>query len=357
MAIAGTAILALEDPGQETLARVALLGAGWSVRVFRRDETRLEDLHALSPASGHGTMVLLDPARAVRVGLRFDTAVRALKARLPAARVVLALADRECPGRLAESWATSIGATAVVGRLVRRRLHEASAPLLRAAGAERNEERIAHYATALLGRPEADAPDADADADAASIEAANALGADLPALARELADGAVEVVDRTWRMKRYPKCFTGAAATAWLARRLGVARPLAAQVGRALQAQGALYHVVGEQAFQDGEFYYRSALPTDRMLEISFETAIEAVAGPAGPVVANRTWRGLSFPRCFVGDDAATAVGATFRIDFAQSVGVLRALLELHVFRHVVDEHDFYGTGLFYRFGHDAGAA
>lgn len=349
MASGGTAILAVEDPEQETLSRVALLAAGWSVRVFRRDEPRLDDLHTLSPASGRGAMVVLDPARAVRLGLRFDTAARLLRARLPEANLVLALADRERPGTLAASWATGGGASAVVGRLVRRRLRETAQPLLRAAGAAWNEDRIAHYATALLGRADADPP----DADEAAIAAADALGVDTTALAHELAAGAVEVADRTWRTTSYPLCFTGEAATSWLARRLGVARPLAAQVGRAMQARGALYHVVGEQPFRDGEFYYRSTLPTARMQEIQFGTALEAVAGPAGPAVAYRTWRGLSFPRCFVGDEAATAIGATFRIDFAQSVGVLRTLLELHVFRHVADEHDFYGTGLYYRFGHD----
>lgn len=349
MANVGTAILALEDPEQETLARVALLAAGWSVRVFRRDEPRLEDLHALAPASGRGAIIVLDPARAVRLGLRFDAAARSLRARLPEANLVLALADRERPGALAASWAAAGGASAVVGRLVRPRLRETSQPLLRAAGSAWNEDRIAHYATALLGRTEAGSN----DADEAAIAAADALGADTDALAQELAAGAVEVSDRTWRATVYHLCFTGEAATSWLARKLGVARPLAAQVGRAMQVRGALYHVVGEQPFRDGEFYYRSALPTNRMLEIPFVTALEALGGPAGPEVANRTWRGLPFPRCFVGAEAAAAFEATFRVDFAQAVGVLRALLELHVFRHVADAHDFYGSGLYYRFGHD----
>lgn len=353
MSNVGTAILALDDPEQESLSRVALLASGWSVRVFRREERRLDDLQALSPASGRGAMVVLDPRRATQLGLRFDAALRLLKARMPQVSVVIALADREHASVLADAWATAGGASAVVGRIVRHRLRETSLPLLRAAGSTFDAERVSHYATALLGRQ--DSPGAD-EAEVA-IAAAEAVGADLDGLARSLADGAVAVTDRRWRMTTYPLCFTGADATSWIARRLGVARPQAEQVGRALQVRGALYHVVGEQPFRDGEFYFRSTLPSQRVREIDFTMALEAVAGPGGPQVANRTWRGLSFPRCFVGEEAATAIGRAFRLDFAQAVGVLRAMLELHVFRHVADEHDFYGTGLFYRFGHDAGAA
>ncbi|MFN7550433.1 MAG: hypothetical protein ACK59M_05855 [Pseudomonadota bacterium] len=353
MSSVGTAILALDDPEQESLSRVALLASGWSVRVFRREERRLDDLQALSPASGRGAMVLLDLRRATQLGLRFDAALRLLKARLPQAAVVIALSDRERASVLANAWATANGAQAVVGRIVRHRLRETSVPLLRAAGSTFDAERVTHYATALLGRLDSPA----ADVAEVAIAAAEAVGADLDGLARSLADGAVAVTDRRWRMTTYPLCFTGADATSWIARRLGVARPQAEQVGRALQVRGALYHVVGEQPFRDGEFFFRSTLPSQRAQDIGFAAALEAVAGPGGPVVANRTWRGLSFPRCFVGEEAATAIGRAFRLDFAQAVGVLRAMLELHVFRHVADEHDFYGTGLFYRFGHDAGTA
>jgi hypothetical protein len=351
MTSVGTAILALDDPEQEALSRVALLASGWSVRVFRRDEARLEDLHTLAPASGRGAMVVLDPARGVRLGLRFDQAVRRIRAWLPQATIVLAVADRERPGRLAQHWAAQNGAHSLTGRIVRRRLRETSAPLLGAAGATWDGERIGHYATALLGRP----VDVPPDADESAIAAAQEVGADLDALADEMLSGGVAVEDRRWRGKSYPLCFTGEGATGWIAGRLGAPRPLAERIGRAMQARGALYHVAGEQPFRDGNFFYRGSMPTPRLLDVAFDVALDRVVGPTGPVVADRTWRGMNFPRCFVGDEAAATVGTAFRIDFAQAVCLLRALLELHVFRHVADEHDFFGTGLYYRFAHDRG--
>lgn len=351
--MSGTAILAMDDPSQEALARVALLASSWSVRVFRRDERRFEDIMSLAPASGRGALVVLDPARAVRLGLRVSAALRMLHARLPAVTIVLALADRECVSALGMRWALECGANAVVGRIVHRRLKATTAPLLTAAGSAWQEDRIAHYATALLGRPDAGPPDT-SDADSAS---ASAIGADLDALARELAAGAVRVEDRRWRTTTYPQCFVGKEATSWLSQRLSVARPSAEQVGRALQARGALYHVVGEQPFRDGNFFYRCALPSAREMSIPFDTALAALTGPQGPAVADRSWRGLSFPRSFVGSDAAQALATTFRLDFRQAVCMGRAMLELHVFRHVADEHDFFGTGFYYRFAHDMAAA
>ena len=67
----------------------------------------------------------------------------------------------------------------------------------------------------------------------------------------------VEVKDRRFHFKLYPQCFVGAEAVDWLIATQQVARPVAAKIGLKLVEEGLIRHVVDDQDFRDGNYFYR----------------------------------------------------------------------------------------------------
>lgn len=83
----------------------------------------------------------------------------------------------------------------------------------------------------------------------------------LAALAAELVASAAElqVVDRLWHRVLYPDTFTGADLVSYLGRAYDDVRTRddAVQLGRQLQAEGFVEHVLGAHGFLDGHYFYR----------------------------------------------------------------------------------------------------
>ncbi len=69
--------------------------------------------------------------------------------------------------------------------------------------------------------------------------------------------------------------------------------------------------------------------------------------------VAERTYLAKTYPRCFVGDDAARWLMQRFALPLGAAETIGQRLLELGVFHHVVDEHGFVESKFFYRFRAD----
>ena len=102
-------------------------------------------------------------------------------------------------------------------------------------------------------------PEAAAQARDAAPAAAGARHVDSAsaAVARRLSmPGGLDIRDRVYRLRVYPKCFVGREAVDWLVRDQGMARPHAVDVGRRLLALGLIRHVVDEHDFEDGELFY-----------------------------------------------------------------------------------------------------
>ena len=71
--------------------------------------------------------------------------------------------------------------------------------------------------------------------------------------------GEIEVKDRSTFFNRYPNCFVGKDAVAWLLKRnLSKTRDDAVAVGRRLLAEGFVYNVSHDKDFQDSASYYYS---------------------------------------------------------------------------------------------------
>lgn len=181
-------------------------------------------------------------------------------------------------------------------------------------------------------------------------EAAEALtrrlsGDSIDALAASLIAGG-NVSDRRYRLRKYPECMVGSAAVDWLARRHGCTREEAVSLGLALERAGLLHHVVKQQAFQDGEFFYRLAVP-GRFDAVPLDDAELALRTNAG-LIADRAWRGINFPRCMIGSEAVDALCGAFRLGRAEATLLGQSLMDLGQLRHVADEHPFADDNLFY---------
>jgi len=165
-------------------------------------------------------------------------------------------------------------------------------------------------------------------------------------LAAALASGA-EVTDRRYRLKKYPECFVGAEAVGWMCKRYRLGRDDAVSLGDALIRAGHVHHVVKEQPFRDGEFFYRVALP-GRFDAVPIAEAVACLRDTKG-LVADRTWRGAAFPRCMVGAEAVDALAGHFRLTRAEATTLGQSLADLGLLRHVADEHPFVDGHLYYR--------
>ncbi|MBK7017939.1 MAG: hypothetical protein IPH39_20925 [Sulfuritalea sp.] len=158
--------------------------------------------------------------------------------------------------------------------------------------------------------------------------------------------GAGLVGDRRYRLKKYPECLVGSAAVDWLHTRYRLRREDAAVLGDALMQAGYLHHVVKQQPFSDAEFFYRVAAP-GRFDALPIEDVYALLRDTRG-VVADRAWRGVSFPQCMVGGEVVDLLAGQYRLSRAEATVLGQSLLDLGMLRHVADEHPFADDFLFY---------
>ncbi len=71
------------------------------------------------------------------------------------------------------------------------------------------------------------------------------------------AEGGIPIADRSYRTRRYPKCFVGSEAVAWLRSNLGISLSEAITCGQTLMNLGMIRHVLDEQDFLDSENFFR----------------------------------------------------------------------------------------------------
>ncbi|APB33797.1 serine/threonine protein kinase [Gloeomargarita lithophora Alchichica-D10] len=70
-------------------------------------------------------------------------------------------------------------------------------------------------------------------------------------------EGGLEIRDRRYLLRVYPRCFVGSDLVTWLMKHLGLGRQQAIQLGQTLVARNIVHHVTDDQPFRDGYFLYR----------------------------------------------------------------------------------------------------
>jgi hypothetical protein len=174
--------------------------------------------------------------------------------------------------------------------------------------------------------------------------------ADQVAQGRARLAGGVDVRDRRWRLRLYPRCFVGREAVDWIVQHEGVSRAKAVRIGRRLVALGLMAHVVAEHDFEDADLFYvftnATGAQVQQQNDLQREVAqsLRAVArGDAVPGLHLRTHvRGVAVHhRCFTGTDMAGWLGERWGLTVEQATAMGVQLMRQGVLRHVFDDRPF----------------
>jgi len=208
---------------------------------------------------------------------------------------------------------------------------------------------------------------------------------DLERLARQFEEG-IEVKDRKYHLRTYPKCFVGRDAVDFLVKSgLATSREHSVEIGREFARRlNLLEHVCRDHDFEDKYFFYRFVPKNKRFVSIDdmhllldmnvdaensddefsvssstttctfgaqgMDDVEEAFA--RGVEVKDRRHHLKVYPDCFVGSEAVSYLVSSGHARTREHAVLLGSRLqeERNLFRHVTDDHAFKDSYLFYHF-------
>ena len=349
-----TILLAPADTNQEKLLRGAMAAVGMSVNVLSRKQPLAAQLGALRFAPDAHPVLVVDLASLAAEGNGPDVVLTHLNERFPKLRVIATMSDRLTIFPDEAAWVKSYRAVGLFPQASQLRIAETLCPLLAAITNDRDHDavlEIEKISTALrVLNDKIEQTPLMAEADATLIEL-KAIGMPVEKLVASISEtGGFNVRPHNYRLNHYGNCFVGNEAVDVLMRLTGSSRARSCAIGRLLHTMGVFYHVEREHGFEDGDFYYRFSLRTDHLRSLDLKEVVFAIRSRDGFKVKDRTYRGQSFPLCFVGSEAAEWLQEKFALTQTESISLGQTLLRLHVIRHVVDEHEFIDQHYFYRF-------
>lgn len=165
----------------------------------------------------------------------------------------------------------------------------------------------------------------------------------------ELLSRSLDIGDRTWRLQRYPDCFVGSEAVAWMARHFKRSAPEALALGQALMSLGLLVHVAHEHPFLDDKLYYRLAISAAADA-IDLGDALTALVLGRGVPIADRSYLGKTYPRCWVGSEAVDHLVAVHGLMRHDAWVLLHRLMQFGLIEHVAHSRPFIDGAFYYRF-------
>ena len=352
-----TIALALESPEDESLWRAILESQGVLAIPGLRASAQEGVFTADARLAGCAAIVADVPALMRRGQRPLETAAW-LKSIAPQVPFLLRLPGRAGIGKAQRAWAQANGIASLLPGGSVAAWRESIAPvaerILTVAGLApldvRALERLMHdlLARGVEPRP---GPMKDLYADAFLLESE---GVDAMALlqAMQRPDG-VAVAERGFRGKRYPGCFIASEAIDWLVGNRGLRRSSAEIACRFLWRAGRIHHVVREAKFSDDYLFFRFSGVREVLDGVDLSLLLDAMRAPDGLDIADRTWRGMAFPRCFVGIDAVEWIAQRERMPFGAAESLGQSLLELGEIRHVSGDHEFMGERFYYRLTSD----
>ena len=77
----------------------------------------------------------------------------------------------------------------------------------------------------------------------------------------------LEIKDRRYNLKKYPQCFVGSEAVAWLTKNLNISSEEAIKIGQRLVREKWIHHVFDDHDFKDGNFFYRFYWDEDELIQ------------------------------------------------------------------------------------------
>jgi Domain found in Dishevelled, Egl-10, and Pleckstrin (DEP) len=96
---------------------------------------------------------------------------------------------------------------------------------------------------------------------------------------------------------------------------------------------------------------------SQQMSAVQLQQIAEQMQGVAGVHIADHRYRLRVYPKCFRGDHAVDWLMSELALTRSQALRMGERLHAHRLIRHVLDEHDFADSGLFYRFVDRSAAA
>lgn len=352
----GTVLLLQDNPLQETLFSTAFLSNNLFVRKLRKDQSLLPQLHDQLAKTRGPVMIVADLARLAKDNIiwpQFASVVNSISKDI----ALLANTSRQLvPTGIERAWIKKHGGYDLIGNVSQHRMVQSLTPTMTIIkdffGIEPDMVRLRDYFNVILNASEEDeCYFCKYHQIWAKLEG---LGQAPEVLAEMMAQaGGVASQDRTYRMKKYPNCFLGAEANAWLSNTLGVSANQAIEVGELLRTMGYFYHVVKQQPFLNGNFFYRFSLPSQVTRLVDIDRIIEEGHLLRGFDIQDRKWHGMAFPKTFIGNEAAKWLATFYGLGMQKALLAGQTLQNLFIFRHVSDEHEFIDGDFFYRLTRD----
>lgn len=350
------AVLALASPAHEALLNKALVSQGVAVATVPVSAHLETEVMRAARSDREPPLLVVDLAVLAQLGAAMPGFCSWKAAQCPGARLVLTSDDLAAVGPAERAWARHHGALDLVCGCSARHWRETLLPVLRSLldalempGLDEQE-----LATVLQSLPK---PYREAGA------IARAWGKFTPLAERGLAPeqlvaemrgpGGPEVADQIYRVRTYEECFVGTEAVDWIVRRTGLGRRQAAEIGQALLDLGHFYHVVREQSFRDGRFFYRFSATTPRLAATDLDRLLARFRSPEGVPIRDRMYHGITFRACFVGSQAVAWLRRERGYTHNEAMTLGQRWADLFIVHHVADEHPFKDGRFFYRFYED----
>jgi hypothetical protein len=346
--------LALADPVQTRLWRHALVTQTIDVN-STEPSPDLPDQIARVASNASTVVVLLDVAACGRLGRPLEVWINQIKLRAPNARVVAVLSAGCAHAAAVAAWAVACGAhraisefqqdnawesiTAVVESFPR----DAETPAL-------SEDRFRSFLRSVH-KDFTVARATDPLANASRLLTARNLSTD--SLWRELRK-AVPAKNRRYRLKNYRICIVAEEAVEWLTQRLGITREQAVLVGRLLQSENRLYHVVHEHDFSDDYLFFRYAGEPKLIDETDLTSVIGRLQSSGGLDLTDQSHNGRDYRQTFRGSHFVERVGSLFPLGVEEAASVGQLLIALGVIHNVDGKRPFVDGDDLYRFYADA---
>lgn len=335
------ALIALGDPSQRQLWEHQLAAQGLTAHL-QPAGVPLDALTLQNPWLPARTLLVLGADAPGASPFDLPAFLRALAADPRTLRIIVSLPRRLEVSPAERALLLGAGAGAVVPRIVRGSAGgvDEARSALRAVLPGADEQALR---AALARAPRSALPD--------PCDVFIARGVDpLALIARMRAPDGLRRETRRHGLHSYPDCFVGREAVDWLAHEAGLSREDAVIGGEVLRILGVFDHVVKDQPFRDGRFFYRFAQSTPKLEALDFADLIDRMRARGGLDIARRTWHRKDYDACFVGAEAVAWLGARCGLSEEEAVLLGQSLVDLGVIHHVVDEHPFVNDQFFYRF-------
>jgi hypothetical protein len=347
--------LMLSLPEDELLFKAALESQGIAAESLHVNSRGLLEAIGAEPRMGGTAALVVDAPFLAKEGLSPSILASWLRQSLPRLSLFVRLPSRSGIASSERAWAAGAGISSLLPGSSVAAWQDSLAPVVARiaesfGGRILDGARLEAAVNQLIksGKEPRPGPVKDIYADAWRLES-EGVNAIAVCEALQSASGGL-VADRSYRGKTYRDCFIASELVDRMVSEFGMKRGTAMRAGSFLWRTGRIHHVLRDAAFDDAFLFFRFGGTRQSIARIDIAEVESAMRARGGVGIADRTYVGKAYPRCFIGSEAVAWLQDRYRLTRGEAEATGQRLLELGAFHHVLDEHGFSDGNFFYRF-------